>query len=375
MGFGDHRATASKMPPVPAPPRPARPAGPARPAQSLPEDRDLVNIRKYADEFDAIPLPDEATAKTWAPVCNATNMNFIRSDLPMSILLDYDLFFQRMAKHQWRGAQPTVGGACWDRRVGGAPMGQHRPARPGADTAKPLYRGSPATDWKRIRDLDRINAYVFRGDKRDPSVIRAAGGFHPPSTRTDDRYVTVIAEKFVKYLKDNFGKDVSPDEVVRYIKGQGPAGKVFVEYEIWRAILESEKFYIGRMVADEFLRGFISTTRDARVAKKYATDDSADGYHAPTYSLYALHTAGGFLLPPRAQHAHGFIADEAEVAHPGSIPWREVMAFRTGIKLDLDDERTYFKSGVIFVRKGFQQADPRGYAKVVASLGAQGMMC
>jgi hypothetical protein len=45
------------------------------------------------------------------------------------------------------------------------------------------------------------------------------------------------------------------------------------------------------------------------------------------------------------------------------------MAFRTGMTVDFDDARTFYKSGVIFVRKGFQPADPRGFAKVVASLG------
>jgi hypothetical protein len=155
--------------------------------------------------------------------------------------------------------------------------------------------------------------------------------------------------------------------------GQGPAGKVFVEYEIWRAILGSEKFHIGRMVADEFLRGYISTSRDVRKARSFATATSTDGYKPPIYAVYAVHSEGGFLLPPSAQHVHG-TTDEAEIAHPGSIPWSKVMAFRTGMNINWDDDRTFYKSGVIFVRKGFLQADPRGYAQVVASLGSLGAM-
>src|SRR5262249_17961947 len=153
-------------------------------------------------------------------------------------------------------------------RVKNTPLGHHRPTR-AVDASKPLY-GNAATDWKKIRELDRVNAYVFRGDKRRPTDIRAAGGFFPPSSRTDDAYLSVIADRFIGYIKSRFGKDVVADDVIRYIKGQGPAGKVFVEYEIWRAILDSEKFHIGRMVADEFLRGYISTSRNVRTALGFA---------------------------------------------------------------------------------------------------------
>jgi hypothetical protein len=331
---------------------------------SLPEDRDEVNARVFGNEFDTVPLPDPAQAKLIAPVCDASNMTFIRSNIPVPIRFEFEEFFERMAKYQWRAARPSAAAL---KKV---PMGLHRPAT-AVDRSRPLNPVKPATDWKRIRELERVNAYVFRGDKRGPTEIRAANGFHPPSSRADDRYLKLIADRFVCYMKTRFSKDVSPDEVVGYIKGQGPAGKVFVEYEIWRAVLESEKFHIARMVVDEFLKGYISTSRDVGRAAIFTTGPGRDGYMAPVYGVYALHSEGGFLLPPIAQHVHGS-KGEAEIAHPGPIPWLKVMAFRTGMTRDFDDPRTTYKSGVIFVRKGFRKADPRGCDQVIATLGKLG---
>jgi hypothetical protein len=346
-----------RMPKLPATP-------PPRPTTSLPQDRDEVNVRAFADEFDAIPLPDQMEAMARAPVCNEHNLKYIKSTLPISIHFEFEEFFQRMARNQWNAARRSPDA---ERKL---PAGMHRGLNT-PDTARPLFRGaSPASGWKEIPGLKRVNAYVFRGDKRRVTDVRADGGFHPPSARTDDGYVQVISKRFAQYLKAQFGKDVDPADVAQYIRGQGPAGKVFVEYEIWRAVLDAEKFHIGRMVDSEFLRGYISTSRNPAVAKRFATSASEDGKRAPTYAVYAVHSEGGFLLPPRAQHIHGFKGDEAEIAHPGSIPWRKVMAFRTGMDMNLNDDRTFYKSSVIFVRKGFRQADLRGFGEVVAALGA-----
>jgi hypothetical protein len=371
MSLGHHRTTK-----VPAPNPPARPTAkapapnpPARPTVSPPENRDYVNAHVFGDEFDTIPLPNQTEAKASAPVCNATNMEFIRSTLPIPIHFEFEQFFERMAKQQWSAALPSQQ-AFRDRAGLGraVPMGLHRPSTR-VDASIPLHRGASATDWKKIRELDRVSAYVFRGDQRRTTDIRAANGFHPPSARTDDHYLTVIAKRFVTYMKQQFSRDVDLGEVVQYIKGQGPVGKVFVQYEIWRAVLESEKFHIGRMTADEFLRGYVSTSRDINIAAGFAKNNSAGGTKGPVYAIYALHSEGGFLLP-NTKHAHSTNPHEAEIAHPGSIPWCKVMAFRTGTTLDPDDARTFDRSGVIFVRKDFHQADPRGFAKVIASLGS-----
>ncbi len=343
-----------RMPSLPKPP-------PSRPAASLPPDYDAVNIQMFGSEFDAVPLPNQAEAQARALNCSRDNMNFIRSMIPVSIQHSYAAFFTTMAQRQWRPARVNTATP-----QGRPAFGTHRPA--GApDNSRPLY-GKHATDWDKIRDLDRVNAYVFRGDKRRVSDIRAAGGFQPPSTRTDEPYMKLIGTRFAKYMKERFNRDVDADEVYQYIRGQGKQGRDFTEYQIWRSILEGEKFHIERMVTDEFLRGFISTSRDVRVAQGFCLQTSADGQRAPTFAVYALHTEDGFLLPPRAQHVHGSNG-EAEVAHPGLLPWKNVMGFRTFIDVNFDDPRTFRKSGVIFMRKGFQAADPKGYQEVFYSLG------
>jgi hypothetical protein len=349
--LGSHR-----MPTIPARP-------PARPTATLPEDRDEVTARLFAAEFEAVPMPDRRQAKAQRTVCDASNMTYIKSALPISIRFEYEQFFEQMARRLWSAARPSAGAA----RLMSA--GNHRQGT-APDMSRPRMPGGVATDWKKIPELARVNAYAFRGDKRRPTEIRASGGFHPPSSRTDDRYVTVTAERFVKYMKDRFGKDVDQDEVVRYIKGQGAAGKAFVEYEIWRSILDSEKMHVGRMVADEFMKGFISTTRNVDVAYSFAVDASEDGYKSPTFTVYAVHSNAGFLLPPLTQHVHGSKQNEAEIAHPGSIPWLQVMAFRSGMNYDFVDDRLIYHGKVVFVRRGFRQADPRGFSEVVTALAS-----
>ena len=43
------------------------------------------------------------------------------------------------------------------------------------------------------KDLERINAYTFRGDDREPYEVMKAGGFNPPASRTDDRYLEIAS--------------------------------------------------------------------------------------------------------------------------------------------------------------------------------------
>lgn len=358
---------------APTPPRPssAPPQAPARPSETLPPRSETVNAWLFADEFDPIQPPDPAVAKANRLDCNSKNMNYIPSNLA-TLPFQFDSFFQKMTKHQWkepfvkRDAVPThvsrgilpIGAR---RDLGDKPMTQ--------DRSKPIY-GKHAKDWDLIPSLQRVNAYSFRGDKRPPREIKAAGGFHPPSTRTDATYVTEIARKFVIYMKERFGKVVKEDDVVNYINGQGKAGFAFVEYEIWRSILKGEELHVGKMVADEFLKGYISTSRDVDHAYTFLTAATGAVFSATEPALYAVHTEGGFLLPPQSAHVHG-TTGEAEIAHPGSLPWINVMAFRCYIKADMNDPRTFSKkSEVLFVRKGFLAKDPVGAQRVIWALAS-----
>lgn len=363
------------MQPTQPPGRPGQPPPrPTRPTQGLPPNHDEVYIHKFADEFETVPLPDSTEAKTKAKVCVPSNMEYIHSILPRPAVT-LDNFFVQMKERQWQAATPFInrlGGPAHVSR-GFLAIGARRDlgANPMmVDNSKPRFPGGHATDWNLIPELKQVNAYVFRGDKRDPSQIKAHGGFQPPGTRTDDAMVKVIAHRFVLYMKQRFNKDVNETDVIQYIKSQGTSGKTFVEYEIWRAILKGEEMHIGRMVQDEFLKGFISTTRDVKTAYGFMSGNSADLQRGPNSGIYALHSDIGFLLPPAAEHVHGTKGTEAEIAHPGPLPWSKVMAFRTYVTIDFNDDRTFRKTKVLFFRKGFRQADPNGFEEVFWALGS-----
>jgi hypothetical protein len=279
-----------------------------------------------------------------------------------------------MSKHQWQAAQPFVSRSAPPLHVarGFMAIGARRDlvAKPQLnDTSRPAFPSGHATDWDLIPGLERVNAYVFRGDKRSPRTIKAAGGFQPPTMRTDGAYADVIAKRFVSYMKSRFNQDIAESAVQQYIQGQGQAGRAFTEYQIWRAILKNEELHIGRMVKDEFLRGYISTTRSTKTAYQFISGDSADGKREPMYAVYALHSEGGFLLPPLANHIHGTKNGENEIAHPGPLPWSKVVAFRTYLQIDFNNPQSFQKSQVIFVRKELLQKDSKGAEQLIWSLG------
>jgi hypothetical protein len=343
---------------------------PARPNADLPPNYDNVNMQLFKDEFDAYPLPDQAEAAAAMLKADSTNQLYIRSMIPTSVVFNYEQFYERMARNPWRGASPS---AQAQSRGFVRPVGSHRDlgTNPMLQDASRPATGFGQNEWSSIPGLQRVNAYAFRGEKRRPEEVRAGGGFMPPSMRTDDFYVGVIADKFVGYMKRRFNKTVDKSEVVNWVKGQGGNGRAFVEYEIWRAILKGEEMNIGKMVAFEFLKGFISTSRNVQTAHTF-WGNTSDGGSRRDGAVYAVHTEGGFLLPDKITtgHVHGSKENEAEIAHPGPLPWLKIMAFRTYNKVDFNDARTFPKSQFIFVRKGFPQADPSGFSKVFAALGS-----
>lgn len=339
---------------------------------------DSEGIAEFAAEFDAIPLPSPAEVAGRLD-CRASNMNYIRSALPMAHMGIQDIYLQ-MAKRQWQGAQPTArptGAAPQFFAKGMLPIGARRDMVPNpmmVDNSRPRMPGGIATDWNTIPELQRVNAYAFRGDKRHPRQVKSADGFHPPCTRRDAAYIPVIARRFVTYMKDRYNKVLDQQEVEQYIRGKGPAGKVFVEYELWREILKGEELHIGRMVTTEFLKGYISTSRSVTTASGFAMQSSADGKGEGIRGVYALHSEGGFLLPPRGTHVHAS-NNEAEIAHPGQLSWSKVKAFRIYQIAHMGDARTYktpeFQAKRrIFVRKGFKEQDPIGAREIILALAS-----
>lgn len=370
---GGHR-----LPPLPAPPRPGaapvRPAAPARPDISAPPNRNAELYDKlFEGEFEAFEIPDRAQATAARVQCDASNMRYIRARSDSKIDFDYRAFYERMARYGWKAATgPSAQAQAAGVRGTVRPVGMHRDlvAVPlDRDMSRPGLGLARSTNWDLILDLKRVNAYAFRGEKRQPDVIRAAGGFQPPSMRTDSHYVAAVASNFSKYMQARFNQTIDQQQIINYIQGQGQSGRLFVEYEIWRGILRKEELHIGKMVANEFLKGFISTSRNVETAKQFF-DNTSEGGWAANGAVYAVHTEGGFLLPDLAKHVHGSKKNEAEIAHPGALPWSKVMAFRPYNLKNLSDPRTYKQPNRIYMRQGFQSADPRGFRNVFNALGS-----
>ncbi|MEJ7813242.1 MAG: hypothetical protein WKG32_22720 [Gemmatimonadaceae bacterium] len=199
-----------------------------------------------------------------------------------------------------------------------------------------------ATDWKTMEELPRVNAYTFRGDTRAPSAIAAAGGFSPPITRTDVYYIdSVVKPAFKSYMKRRYGQDVSDADLTRAINQVAPANtderQVLSNYFVWRAMTQNEAFHLGRMLADEALKGYISTSRAVFVARSFAR---ANG------RAYLTRVRGKFLVPDKGATKWTQIFGEQEIALPAKLEWDDVFGFR---QVDARENL----AGPIYFRRGF----------------------
>jgi hypothetical protein len=205
-----------------------------------------------------------------------------------------------------------------------------------------------ANDWELHKNLERCSGYFFRGDRRDPDAIKSAGGFYPPASRRDDAYIKgVVYEQFRGYLKRRFNKDLkatmNEDQflaVVRETVRTEDAKETLLFYTVWRAIVKREEMHVGRMLADEALKAYISTTRALTVAKGFANN----GW------VYCLAVLGGFVVPRKGESQWTSIFGEQEVASPRPIRWTGVAAARR-----VQDKMFV---GDLYVRRGFDNIDP-----------------
>jgi hypothetical protein len=249
---------------------------------------------------------------------------------PVKDNFPYPVFIEHMLEVAWQAA--TVSNTMGPQRQ---LSGTHRaaavtPAIQAAATYNaPLlhYAGSSksslkgvAKDWCRMLEFDRVEGYAFRGDSRDPMTIKAHGGFNPPCTRTDDYYLDkAVIPNFKKYMKARFGVDNLDEAALKkHIQGSKAQGEVFVRYEFWRSLMQQQEMHLGRMIAEEFLKGYISTSRSTRVAK---------GYAKTTGWVYVLYVKGAFKIGALGSHDWA-VFGEQELAMPAAVPWHQVYGFR-----------------------------------------------
>ncbi len=238
-----------------------------------------------------------------------------------------------------------------------------QPLTPFADRRAELapHLAGVAADWKTHETLQRVSAYTFRGDKRNPAAIFAAKGFNPPISRTDQFYIDeVIYPEFKGYLERRFNKTITRadfDRAYNQTITVESDRKLIHNYFVWRALLEDESYHAGRMLAKETLKGYISTSRACTVAKGYA---KPDGW------VYVTRVLGGFLIPDQGKHEWTTIFGEQEIATLGSIPFHEIFAFRQ----IAGDMRCRF-TGPIYLRRNLRIRNPVAFKEIYELLSGR----
>jgi len=269
-----------------------------------------------------------------------------------------DPILKRLIESLWKRAEPAAGATRGAVQIGSR-GGTVTPQR---DAYRPQTRGAATiTDMDHIGKLARINAITFRGDTRSPQALLVgngkSGGFTPPNSRTDDFYIYgAVFNGFKIYMKSRFGVDITMADYVSAIAGSAPSAQakhVLADYMMWRAVMESEAMHTGRMVADEFLKAYISTSRSLAVARSFA---HAKGNMVAWF--YITRVRGGFVIPD-AGVKWGTI--EQEIAQFGPIPPADILGFRKSFSGGQGNH--WAGTGPIYIRRDFRKSEPDAFAK------------
>ena len=299
---------------------------------------------------------------------------------------NYPLALQRMMDHIWKSGQvdPTAEHGGSGLILGASPgrMAAITTHAIESDTARVQHDvnsrrafGRPkAGAWYQMKELKLVAAYTFRGDTRAAQEIRGAGGFYPPSMRTDDYYQNIVAETFARYLLKLQGRQATirnvqecKEAIQAYLRTNDENSiedkEMLAEFHFWRAMFRREEMHIGQMTESPFLKGYVSTTRDMKnvamvgMTGQLATDQPNVITHGQGW-IYAVRVEPGFLLKAGVG---GVRKEEAEVAHLGPISWDKVYGFRCFT------EDPALKSR-IFIRYGFDTSDNVAFRLVLGTL-------
>jgi hypothetical protein len=223
---------------------------------------------------------------------------------------------------------------------------------------------SIGSDWKLHEKLERVNAYTFRGDTRNPAALMKANGFQPPLTRTDPHYVSnVIYTQFAAYMQRRLNMTISKtlfDDVYNKTVTSPADKRVMHDFFVWRSLVENEAFHAGIMLADETLKGYISTSRAVNVAKGFAGKGAnGNGF------VYVTLVRGGFVIPEKGKHQWTSIFGEQEIAVPASVAWNEIFGYREVVA------GANMFTGPIYIRKGFSQRNREAFTQVCELLSGK----
>lgn len=245
----------------------------------------------------------------------------------------------------------------------GRPLPAHPGKAPmGADTApEGQHLTGYAKDWKELLSLKRVSAYSFRGDTRGPEEIKKAQGFRPSSERTDPDFVSgPLYNNFCDYLSRTGRPVITKKEFEDAFNNSGAKPDAFGYHE-WKMLMDLEIYHLGRMLANETLKGYVSTTKAVTVAKGFsiAKEKITEGW------VYCLRVEGGIDVPAKGTHPWTHLFGEQEIAYPGSIAWEDVVACRKV------DKATGKFVGSILMRKSFDELEPETAEEILELLGGK----
>jgi len=206
--------------------------------------------------------------------------------------------------------------------------------------------------------LDRVHAFAYRGDSRDPATVKAHGGLLPSFTRkavgdfaktpfrdgATKGNVSVLAKVFDEIRQSTKSRRKRRDNLAAYIE-QLKAEKIF-----------ELTAYTGP--GGEVFRGYLSTSKSTAIAKCFA-NLWATGEETGRSWCYAVRCNGGYEMKSHVKgvavpdsdemkklhEASNFL--EQEIAMPGGIWWDQVVGFRL---VDYSDEGQFF-AGPVFLRE------------------------
>jgi hypothetical protein len=289
-----------------------------------------------------------------------------------------DMVIKRLMESAWKSAEPVnaqrgpvMMGARGGLSTGFTPAPTYRPqVRPTAGGGyTTLGNDDPiASDWKLFQDIKRKNAVTFRGDSRSPhQVIVKCGGFYPPNTRTDRDYLKdTVYPAFNSYLSRRYKVQIKENDFFRIVDQNlmtGEDKQLFIDYMMWRQITEREAGHLGRMVDNECLKGYVSTTPKYGTAFSFAQKKTGQGW------IYITKVYGGFVIPEDKTTLWG--SEEMEIAQYGPIPADRIVGFVRVGQGDLFGEKFPKLEGPIYFRPSFRAEEPEAFNYLFNELSAK----
>ena len=207
-----------------------------------------------------------------------------------------------------------------------------------------------ATELRTV-PLPRVVAYGFRGDSRKPVEFKVA-----VEDATTGRVYASMQGFVPNFARDTHNKaiddflarpDVRGDRNKKNSLWMGPDGQGRSVADIERSALDLETY-----LANEFKGGYISLTRDARVARSFACGMGGTRARSAGW-VYCCLAEGAFSIPRAGTHPWA-TKNEAELAMPGMLDWHDIVGFR---QVTQDGRFT----GPVYLRRSLQEADGRTF--------------